>query len=162
MKRQKEYREIKKVEEKLDDIEKKMEKSIDHFSKRDLINAFFGSLLVGLTFLFKGVFFNVTVNMSWFNIYILILVNLAILVAEIYYIGYQRVKNKSERPFFQFMIKRLVAFYGISIACSAFMLIIFDIRFFVVSSENMLKLIYVLSFPASLGASIADLLKKYD
>ena len=55
-------RDIKKEKKDLDIIEndvkhlteRLIERRPDHFSKRDVINAFFGALFLGLTFMFKG------------------------------------------------------------------------------------------------------------
>src|SRR3989344_1371771 len=80
------------------DVELMKEKMIDkrpsHFSKRDIINAFFASLILGITFVLKGGFVRTAVAMNSWHILVVVLSTFVILSVEIFFIGYSRVKDK--------------------------------------------------------------------
>lgn len=140
---------------------KSVEKIPEHFSKQDAVNAFFGALFLGLTFLFKGSLISVGVQLTWDNILVIVTSTLFILSTQIYFIGYKRVKNMEERPFGQFLFKRLFTVYGIALTVSFFLLYIFGFLALVGTLENLGKLTLILSMPCSIGAAVGELLKKY-
>ena len=138
-----------------------VEKIPEHFSKQDAVNAFFGALFLGLTFLFKGLLLEVGVNLTWDNIIVIVTSTLFILSTQIYFIGYKRVYNPDERPFGQFLFKRLLTVYGIALTVSFYLLYIFGFLALVGSFANLIKLTLIISMPCSIGAAIGELLKKY-
>ena len=136
-------------------------KEPEHFGTKDIIHAFFGSFVVGLTFIFKGLLIESGVMLNWTNILIIIITTLVILAAEIYFIGYDRVKKRSHRKPGQFVFKRLVAVYLITFTVSLFLINIFGISNLAGSLNNVFKLVFVISMPCGIGAALADLFKKY-
>lgn len=171
-------KELKKVENELKKIELELvEKHPHHFSTRDVINAFFGAFLVAITFVFKGNFMRMAFSLPWFNVSAIIIFTLLFLTAETYFIGFKKVPNKKRRRPLQFLTKRIITFYGMGILVSALLIFLFDIEHIAVSQhlladtfgmegvnasvENVQKLLFVLAFPAAIGAGISDLVKKY-
>jgi uncharacterized membrane protein len=158
-----------KLEEDLDEIKadikhikhRLVEKVPDHFSPVDAINAFFGALFLGLTFVFKGLLLDVGLHLTWSNIIVIITSTLFFLTMQIYFIGYKRVQDKEERPFGQFLMKRLLTIYIIALSVSFYLLFLFGYYTLVGSLGNLLKLTIIISFPCSIGASVGDLLRKY-
>lgn len=156
---EKEIREITKTISRLE--EKLLEKVPSHFRKRDIINSFFGALIVGLAFVFRGLLFDVGLRLSWAHVTLIVVVALILLTAEIYYISYSRVKERKERPFGQFWAKRVITIYGIALVVSFGLLYLYGINLIVGSLENVIKLTFVMSLPCAVGAAIPSLLKKY-
>lgn len=157
---------------KLDDIKKGVDELRDkllvsepaHFSKKDLIDAFFGALILGLTFAIKGLLIRVTQVLTITHIAVIVITTLLILSAEIYFIGYSRVTKKSERKLGQFWLKRLLAFYIIAIIVAVFLVYVFSLNMLteiVQDSLGVIKLIAIISMPCAIGAATTDLLKKY-
>lgn len=138
-----------------------IERVPDHFSKQDAVRAFFGALLMGLTFLFKGLLIEVGLAIPWSNVVIVFTSTLFILSTQIFFIGYQRIPNKEERQFGQFLIKRLLTIYGIAFIVSFYLLYIFNFIALVGSMANLWKLTILLAMPCAIGAGVGDLLKKY-
>ena len=95
------------------------------------------------------------------HIFIIIMFTLLLLSAEIYFIGYARVDNKQNRGFGQFWIKRLVAFSVIAIIVALMLVYIFGLIYLVQSSRMLWNVIILMSAPCAIGASFADLVKKY-
>lgn len=134
-----------------------------NFSMTDVVYSFFGSLMFGLIFIYKEVALNLASVHTIFNSFILILFTIFVLSAEIYYIGYSRVSDKTIKPFFSFWWKRLLVFYSVAIIMAFLLVFILGIYLLPViqnSSINFFKLIILVSFPCALGASVADLFRK--
>jgi len=78
---------------KLDDIKKGVDELRDrlligepaHFSKRDVIDAFFGALFLGVTFTIKGLLIDVSKALTFWHMLAIIIFTLVILTAEIYF-----------------------------------------------------------------------------
>jgi uncharacterized membrane protein len=163
------FSEIKKEEKELNEIRdvilsmkrKVLDKAPSHFSKRDIINAIFGSLVVGLTFVLKGGIIQTAQNLTLVHIEFIILFTLLILMAQIYFIGYSRIDDKSDRSFGEFMTKRLVTLYGISLIISFFLVYIFNINMALPDFYNTMKMVVLLSMPSAVGAAVPNLLKQY-
>ena len=83
----------------------------EHFSRKDLLKAFMGSIFLGLSVLFSGNNITIAKNLPLQNLYLIIFFGIVVLTAEIYFIGYSKVVDKSRRGFGQFWIKRLLTFY---------------------------------------------------
>ena len=128
-----------------------------------MINAFFGSLTIGITFILKGATVRTAVGLDVFHTELVIAATLMILFVEIYFIGYSRVKNKSQRKLGQFMTKRLIALYGITLLISVSLVYLLNLNNseYVTSFMDVMKIVVVVSFPCAIGAAVPSLLKKY-
>ena len=132
----------------------------EHFGAKDIVYSFFGALVIGLTFMFKGLLIQAGMNLRWENVVLIVLTTLLILTFEIYFIGYSRVRNKEKRPFAQFWAKRLISIYLISIAVSFMLAYLFGINYMAGNTEVLLKIIFAVSMPCAIGAAFTDLLKR--
>jgi len=133
----------------------------EHFGTTDIIHAFFGAFVMGLTFFFKEFLIKSSIKLSWINIGVIIFTTIIIIIFEIYFIGYSRVKNKKKRRPIQFVAKRHIAVYLITITVSIFLANIFAIHTFAGGASNVFKIVFVLAMPCGIGAALADLFKKY-
>jgi uncharacterized membrane protein len=132
----------------------------EYFSMKDVARSFFGALFLASTFIFSSALESQARLLSNIHILAIILVTLAVLTVEIYFIGYERVTNVKRRPFYEFWGKRVVTFYSVAliVAFGLSYLYAFDA---VLTPAAMLRFCIILSFPASVGAALADLLKRY-
>jgi len=157
---------------KIDDLKKGIDelkeellvKEPSHFSERDLVSAFFGALLLGLTFAMKGLLIEVSQALTNWNIVFILLFTFIILTAEIYGIGYARVRKKNERKFGQFWLKRIIVFYLVALFVSILLVFVFGLnRLTSLNGDysNIVRLIVLISMPCAIGAATADLVKKY-
>lgn len=157
---EKELEEVEEIKHELELItEKLVEKKLDRFSKKDITNALFGALTVGLTFCFKGLLIEVGMSLPWSNVIMIITMTLFILTTEIYFIGYSHVKDVTNRPFGEFLVKRLFTMYAVALVVSFFLLFLFGFMYLSGSLENFVKLIFVVAMPSAIGAAIPNLLK---
>jgi uncharacterized membrane protein len=160
----KEQQEIEHIEKNVDLItEKLLEKTPSHFSRRDVINALFGSLMFGITFILKGATVSTALRLTDFHVGLIIASTLLILSAEIYFIGYSRVKDKSTRKLGQFMAKRLCTLYLISCIVSLFLVYIFNVNTAagVQGMEDIFRVVVLVAMPCAIGAAVPSLLKQY-
>jgi len=141
--------------------ERLVEKIPGHFGMRHVVAAFFGALFFGFTFVLKGLLFQVGLALSNFHLVMITLATLAILSAEIYFVGYTRVPDKERRLFGQFWAKRIIAYYFIALFTSFLLLYVYGITVIVGDPFLVFKLVVAVSFPAAIGAAISDLLGKY-
>jgi len=144
--------------------EELVEKVPSHFSAKHLASASVGALLMGMTFaLTKQLVFEVAPAFGPGHVIGLIATTIALLSAEIYFIGYSRVKDKEKRtrPFGQFWLKRFVAYYGIALITSVGLVYIYGYNQFLIHTSDVFKVVIAISLPAAVGASLADLLKQY-
>lgn len=152
---------IKKIQEDVELLrERLLERRTERFSKQDIVRAFFGALVIGITFIFASGLITIVKNINWTNIILIIFLTLVILVAEIYFIGWSRVKGERGRNIYEFTFKRLPAFYIISLIVAFFYIYIFGINNFL-SGAEVIKMVFIMAMPCSIGAAIGDLLKKY-
>lgn len=150
---------IKKIKKDIEIIKERIViKTPTHFSWAHLAAAFIGALILGQTFVLKGLLYTVSYALTAIHIAAIILVTLFVLSIEIYYVGYRRVKKKEKRPFGQFWFKRI----------STYMIIAFLVSFGLIFLYNMdstfihtLKIAVAMSFPCAVGASLADLVERY-
>lgn len=142
---------------------KLLEQEPEHFSRKDLIDSFFGALTLAFTFALKGLVLEVAKMLTATHIFFIILSTFIILTAEIYFIGYSRVKYKTARKFGQFWAKRIMAFYAVAIIVSVFFVFVFGLDRVMkpTSPWDIQKLIILISMPSATGAAIGDLLRKY-
>lgn len=133
----------------------------EHFGPGDLVKAFIGAIVVGLDFIFKSAVLNAAERLSNLHLVYVVVFTVLMLSAEIYFIGYTRVKDKIHRQFFQFWVKRLVTIYLVAILVSMMLFYMFAFDVAVQTSFGAFKVILTVSLPCAVGAAIADLLKKY-
>lgn len=141
--------------------ERLVEKAPSRFSSRHIVSAFFGALFFGFTFVLKGLLFEVGLELKHAHLVLLTLTTWIILSAEIYFVGYSRVPDKDKRPFRQFWAKRIITYYFIALSTSFLLLSVYGIPEMVQNVWLTFKLVIAVSFPAAVGAALADLLEKY-
>lgn len=146
-----------------DMVAKKENDKIEHFSSSDIIISFYGAFLIAAAFLFKGNLLLISQKLDNLHLGLILLVNLIILSVEIYYMGYSRVKNKKQRPFAQFLIKRITTTYLVSLIVSLTLVLLYNIDHIIANGTyyNIAKIVICVSFPASIGATATDLFKKF-
>ncbi len=152
---------MKKIEQDIAAIkEAVIEKRLERFSRRDIIRSFFGALLFGLTSVFNSLLPVIAEHLSWIQIGIIILATIFILVFEIFFIGWTRVKGEKGRNPFEFTLKRLFATYFAALLVATFL--VSTLGFYTIySPEEVNKIIFILCLPCATGAVIADLVKRY-
>lgn len=159
-----EKHEIETIEHHIERIkERLLDRVPEHFSRRDVVNALFASLTIGVTFILKGATVKTAVDLDTVHAYLLVIVTVFVLFVEIYYIGYTRIKNKNQRRFGQFLLKRLTALYGIALLTSISLVYLFNLNAseLVHSFTDVLKIVVLVAFPCAVGAAIPSILKKY-
>lgn len=160
----KEQSEIEHIEQNIELLRDKLiEKYPSHFSKRDIINTFFGALLIGFTFILSGGLVQTAEHLTQRHALFIGIATMIILTSEIYWIGYSRVSlaERRHRGFSQFWFKRFVTLYGIAIIVSVALVHIFGIDQFFSSQQGVFNVVILLSMPCAVGAAIPHLLKKY-
>lgn len=162
MKKKDVHREIDDIEEKVTELKFALvDKTPPHFSAKVVARAFFGALLIGITFILKGEIIKTSSILSPAHFLAIFFVTVFILVLEIYYLGYRKVPNKEERKPVQFILKRLVAFYGIGLFVSALLVFLYGMNLQVDSMSAVFKVIMIVSLPCSFGAGMGDLIRRY-
>ncbi|MFA5797672.1 MAG: DUF2391 family protein [Candidatus Woesearchaeota archaeon] len=149
------------IKKDVEDIKNSIDKTPEHFSEKDILRAFVGSLFLGFSIIFSGNLLTIVRAMPFIHIWIIILFTLLVLTAEIYFIGYKRVLKTDNRKFGQFWIKRLLAFYIVAIIVAFILTYIFGLIYLADGTSELIKILFIVSGPAAIGASIGDLLKKY-
>ena len=82
---EKERQEVKAIEKDIDKLEAKLlDKVPDHFSIRDVIATFFGSLIIGITFILKGATLRTAAGLDKIHIISIIIFTISVLLLEIY------------------------------------------------------------------------------
>jgi len=156
----------KKIDKIAEDVEVLKERLLlrrpDRFSARDIAHAFFGALFIAATFVFTSKIFDIVKQMETYQLVVLVLATIAILVAEIYFVGWSRLKNLKEpgRNFFEFTFKRLVVAYAVSIFVAGFYFFVLGFNRELVGMQ-VVNFIFLVAMPCSIGAAVADLLRKY-
>jgi uncharacterized membrane protein len=161
---QDERKEIKEIDSEVHRLEKELvERTPTKFGTRDVARSFFGSLLVAFSFVLKGALVRTAVMMGPRNIVAIMIASISIIVIEIYYFGYRKIKNKKERRLGQFILKRLPTFYLISMIVAAGLVFSYGVNndSIIQSNLDVFKVIIAVSFPASIGAGFSDLMKRY-
>jgi len=137
-----------------------IEKVPSHFSAKHLASAFIGALVIGFSFtLSKGLLVEIANILTLWRIVAIVAFTVLIVSSEIYFIGYSKIKNRVERPFGQFWLKRFVAYYAISYLVAFFLVYIYGLN--ILAGAETTKVILLISMPCAVGASLADLLKQY-
>ena len=156
------YQHLETVVSELEHIRKIVQKEVppEHFSLKDIVLSFFGATFVGMTVVFNKYLIELPPHMSDWRMVAVMLSTWFVLSFEIYFVGYARVEDKSQRPFFQFWAKRLATFYGVGIVVALFLATLYNVTEIAGSLEGMLKIVVAMSMPCSIGASVADLFKE--
>ena len=141
--------------------ERLVERVPGHFGMSHIMTSFFGALFFGFTFVLKGLLFQVGLALSNFHLVLITITTWVLLSAEIYFVGYLRVPDKDRRPFGQFWAKRLISYYLISLFVAFLLLFVYGVTEIVGDPYHVFKLVVAVSFPAAIGAAVADLLGKY-
>ncbi len=141
--------------------ERLVERVPGHFGMNHIMTSFFGALFFGFTFVLKGLLFQVGLALSNFHLVLITITTWVLLSAEIYFVGYLRVPDKDRRPFGQFWTKRIISYYLISLFVAFLLLFVYGITEIVGDPYHVFKLVVAVSFPAAIGAAVADLLGKY-
>ncbi|MCX6706599.1 MAG: hypothetical protein NT001_00465 [Candidatus Woesearchaeota archaeon] len=130
-----------------------------HFTLTDFGKALFGSFIVGLTFIFKGGMTDYASNLNKNNIIAIILLTMFLVSVEIYFLSYKFVKNRVERPFYEFWGKRFFA-----IIISSFMAIYLSLYLYgintLIKQTDMLKVTCAVLLPAAIAGAAIEILKK--
>lgn len=133
----------------------------EHFSAKDAISSFFGALFLGFAFIFSRVLVDLSMTLDKIHIILIVLSTFLILTFEIYFIGYQKVKERGKRPFWEFWLKRFATFYIITVLVSLYLVYIYNFQVYLTTYIEVIKLVAAVSLPCATGAAIANLLKKY-
>ncbi len=134
------------------------------FSLRDIVDSVFGSIIIGMTFVMKGGVVNIALGLEVVHVVAIIIATCLILVAEIYFIAYSRVKNRYTRKVGQFLLKRLASLYIITILVTFSFVYILNLNNAEAIANqpwNVFRLVILNSFPCAIGAAVPSLLKKY-
>ena len=158
----KEEKEIKKIEQDIEVLRARLiERVPEHFSKRDLAYEFFGAILIGLAFIFKGALIRTVSVLDTTRIMLIIIFTFLVLIAQIYFVGYIRVKHKERRHLGQFLTKRLFSLYLTSLIVAFSLVYLFGVNILAGNTYESLKLVVVLTMPCAIGAAIPSLLRQY-
>lgn len=141
--------------------ERILEKQPSHFSIENITSAFFGALLIGLTFVLKGALVRTALPLTWWHIIAIIAFTLIIIFIQVYFISYQRVKDKEERLFGQFVIKRMMAIMLIALIVSTGLVFLLGINLQTADLYGTAKVVAVLWMACAIGSAIPGLLTKY-
>lgn len=133
----------------------------EYFSMKDVARSFFGSLLLAFTFIFSSRLVEQTKLMTSAHVLFIIVATLVILTVEIYFIGYARVPNRRNRPFYEFWAKRIVTFYLVAWVVSFGVALLYAFNSVFPSLTGLAVFAVGVSLPASIGAAFADLLRSY-
>mgnify|MGYP005843679501 CR=1 FL=1 len=140
--------------------EKLLERKPERFSSQDIVRAFFGALLIGITFVFAPGLVQVARALSWAQLAVVIVMTWLLLFIEIYFVGWSRVRGERGRALGEFTLKRLPTFYLVALMVSVFYTFLFGFQNWLAELE-LLKMLFVMAMPCSFGAAIADLLRTY-
>lgn len=132
-----------------------------HFGIRNIVDSFFAALLVGLTFVLKGATVRTAINLQYVNVVAISVFTFAIVIMQVYFVSYSRVKSREERPVFPFMAKRIVAIVLVSFGVSITLIFLLGINNEVGTMESVCKVILLLSSICAMGSAIPGLMIKY-
>ncbi|MFP4400338.1 MAG: hypothetical protein ACLFPQ_00490 [Candidatus Woesearchaeota archaeon] len=141
--------------------ERLIEKVPTHFSLQNVVDAFFAALLIGLTFILKGALVRTALSLTSWHILAVVVFTFVILFIQIYFISYQRVKNKEERSFGQFLFKRMITITGVALIVTLVLVFMLAVNIQAGGLFNTFKVIILLWMACSIGSAIPGLLKKY-
>jgi uncharacterized membrane protein len=156
-----ELRELNNIEDSLKRIKDKIiDKTPSHFSMEVIFNALFGSLLFGLTFILKGSLIRTALELNTLNMVLIIISSVAIIIGEIYFLGYAKIKDRKERRPGQFVIKRFLTLLIVSISVAFFLVYIFGIDRQLESFYDIIRVVIMTMMPCAVGAGFSSLFKE--
>lgn len=141
--------------------QKVVDKEPSHFSSKDILKIFFGSLTVGFAFIFSSALVKTALALDVKHLEFIILTTLILLSIQIYLVWHTRVKDKKTRPLGEFLTKRLTTLYLVAIISSFILIYIFNIDSQFSTFFDVMRLVVLMSMPCSLGAAIPSILKEY-
>jgi uncharacterized membrane protein len=132
-----------------------------HYTMQDFLKALFGAFFVALTFLFNKALLEFSTKMTTKNAAIIMVVTCFIVSLEIYALSYKFVKNRKERPFYEFWAKRFFTITTATLATIYFVMYLYGINNYV-SQIEAFRLASAVFLPAAiLGAAVEMLKEKY-
>ena len=150
---------LKKIKSDVDEIKKRLVvKTPTHFSFQHMTISLFGALVLGQTFVLKGLLYEVSESLTFHHAIAIILITFFVLSLEIYFIGYKRVLIKKKRHFGQFWLKRIITYSIIAFCVSFGLIFLYNMSN---SAEFAFRIAVVMFFPCAVGASLADLVERY-
>ena len=153
---------ISRVERELHDLRREQVELVPHhFSMRSMIGSLFGSLFFGLPFVLSTLLLEVTRRFTAGQLWFLFAAMIVVLSGEIYFIGYERVLDKQHRRFGQFWFKRIIAYLIIGFAVATFLTFVYGLPRLADNPDHVRNIIVALALPCCVGASIANLIKRY-
>lgn len=161
--------EIIEEKEEIDDIDynikllkdRLIEKVPTHFSIHNIVDAFFGALLIGLTFILKGAIVTTSLHLNTHHIIAVIAFTIIVIFIQVYFISYKRVREKDERRFVPFVVKRMASIVLIAIGVSTGLVYLLAINLQVGNFYDTFRVIVVLWMSCAVGSAIPGLLKEY-
>ncbi|MFC1697753.1 DUF2391 family protein [Nanoarchaeota archaeon] len=144
-------------------IRKSIEKTskIADFSIDDVIFTFFAAFALGLVFIFKGKMIEISKNLGWVHVGLIIGLSLFIMAAIVYYFAYGKHKvDIHKRAPFEFVSKRVISSYIIAVIAAILLVFIYNINSNASNFGEIVRIVVAISLPCSIGATIKDLFKK--
>jgi uncharacterized membrane protein len=136
-----------------------MKREPHHFSLRDFMKAMLGSLIMALTFIFKGSMLDFARNMQFSHMMTVIAATCVVVTIEIYFFSYRFVKNRLERPFSEFWAKRFFTIIISSFVMIWLIIHIYGINEYITPIDEF-KFIIAILMPASVAGAAIEILKK--
>jgi uncharacterized membrane protein len=141
--------------------ERLLERVPGHFSLHNIMSALFGALLIGLTFVLKGALVPTALSLTWWHVEAIVAATLVIIFIQVYFISYERVKDKDERLLGQFVLKRMISIIFISLIVSVSLIYMLNVNSRVLDTPGVIKVITLLWMACAIGSAIPGLLNKY-
>jgi uncharacterized membrane protein len=132
-----------------------------HYTIQDFLKALFGAFFVALTFLFNTAILEFSKKMTTKDAVLVITVTCVMVSLEIYALSYKFVKNRKERPFYEFWGKRFFTITTATLATIYSAIYLYGINNYITQIEAF-KLASAVFLPAAIfGAAIELLKEKY-
>ncbi len=156
-----ELKELNNIEKSIKKIKDRVvDKTPSHFSMKVIFNALFGSLLFGLTFILKGALIDTALKLETIHIVLILISSMAIIIGEIYFLGYSKIKDKKERRPAQFVIKRFLTLLIVSVSVAFFLVYIFGINRQLGNFYNIIRVVIMTMIPCAAGAGFSSLFRE--
>lgn len=132
-----------------------------HYTVQDFLKALFGAFFVALTFLFNTALLEFSKEMTTKNAVIIVAVTCVLVSLEIYALSYKFVKNRKDRPFYEFWAKRFFTITTATLATIYSAVYMYGINNYITQIEAF-KLAAAVFLPAAIfGAAIEMLKERY-
>ena len=154
---------------KIDDIDyniklmksKLLEKVPSQFSISNIIDAFFGALLIGMTFVLKGALVRTALNLTKWHLIAIVIFTISIIFVQVYFLTYRRLKDKGEHSFGRYVFKRMATILLVAIVVSVSLVYLLAVNLQAADFLETLKIITTLWMACAIGSAIPGLLKSY-